>query len=149
MRTPRLFFCIIFVLINMVGAGRATLAPPCEWDREVPKGNVKIRGLLEVARYHASPNSQRWSKAYILMPTRGGCIVQVEAPKERLAPCDGYVVDLVGPVRWGGAIAAFTLTVREIHCLHRYENPENTRKSSNQTMQLTTTARSFGCTFDD
>jgi len=109
MPTPRVFFCIVVALASVIVTTGAALAPPCEWDKKLPKGSVKVRGLLEVARYHASPDSRQWSKAYILMPTRGSCIVQVQAPKERLAPCDGYIVDLVGPVRWGGAVAAFTL----------------------------------------
>lgn len=122
MQMPQL---LLLMAVIAVGSAKAAKTPdalpaPCQWDTALPKVNVKIRGLLEVARYHPSPKSRSWSRAYILMPTKGSCIVQVEAPKGQLAPCDGYIVDLVGPVRYGGAVAAYTLTVREIRCLHRY-----------------------------
>ena len=124
MRTPRLLFCLLLPFIIIERPARATLAPPCEWAEALPKGKVTIRGLLQIARYHASPKSRRWSKAYLLMPTKGGCTVQVEASKQRLAPCDGYIVELVGPVRYGGAVADFTLSVGEIRCLHPLASEE-------------------------
>src|SRR5262245_52978437 len=107
MWTPRFLFCLILVLTNLVASNRATLAPPCECAKELPKSSVTVRGLLQIACYQAPPNSQQWKKAFILMPMSGGCIVQVEAAKERLAPCNGYIVDLVGPVRYGVPMGLF------------------------------------------
>jgi hypothetical protein len=132
--TARLLIFTAWLTSAFVAATDAYIGKPCEWGANRPQGEVRLRGLLQLSRYHSSPDSTRWSEAFSLDMIGTGCIVQVDASRARLARCDGYIVELVGVVLDGGAVAPYTMIVTSIRRLRRYESPN---KSSNQSLERT------------
>lgn len=56
----------------------------------------------------------------MLRPTT--CDFEVHAPKSiSLAQYDGYIVDIIGTVKEGGAASSYTLTVHTLHPIRRYD----------------------------
>jgi hypothetical protein len=138
--TARLLICSAWLTFTSFTTADAYIGKPCDWGGNRPQGEVRLRGLLQLSRYHSSPDSTRWSEAFSLDMIGTGCIVQVDAARDRLARCDGYLVELVGVVLDGGAVAPYTMIAIHIRRLRRYNPPS---KSSNHAMQRTAGRRAF------
>jgi hypothetical protein len=132
--TARLLIFAVWLTSAVVTTTDAYIGKPCDWGGNRPQGTVRLRGLLQLSRYHSSPDSTRWSEAFSLDMIGTGCIVQVDGSRDRLARCDGYLVELVGVVLDGGAVAPYTMIVTSIRRLRRYHSPS---KSSNHPLQPT------------
>ena len=121
--------------------------PPCDYSRYPLQRVVKLRGLLQLARYRGgqSANAPKWTAAHTLTVLDKTCDFEVRAPASlRLRRHEGYVVDVTGTITRGGVASFYTLTAQQIRRVRRYDGT----KTSNQAMQLTGTALrvTFGVT---
>jgi hypothetical protein len=107
--------------LGVVTVSDGYIGMPCEWSASRPQGSVRLRGLLQLSRYHFSPDETHWQEAFSLDVIGTGCVVQIDGPRERLAKCDGYLVEVVGAVLEGGAVAPYTMIPTSIDCLRRYD----------------------------
>jgi hypothetical protein len=97
------------------------IGKPCEWSQDRPQGHVRLRGVLQLTRYHPASDPTLWRDAFSLDVIGTGCIVQIDGPRERLLKCDGWFVEVGGAVLEGGAVAPYTMIPTEIDCLRRYD----------------------------
>src|SRR4029077_18984758 len=98
--------------------------PDCDYSRFPLHHSMKLRGVLSLRQYGggSSANAPKWTTAYVLSLDPTTCEFEVYAPKGvRLAHYDGFVVDITGTIRKGGAVAFYTLTASSIHRLRRYD----------------------------
>ena len=127
----RILLHSLVVAVAFAGAMRAEPVAPnrsepadCDYSKFALHRSVKLRGVLSFVRYGGgrSANAPKWTTAYVLFLEPATCSFEVHAPKSiKLAQYDGYVVDITGTIRDGGAAAFYTFTARSIHPVRRYK----------------------------